>query len=211
VAPLNLKKAISAAARVAQDAVDDMISQYSEGLTTDEDDLTGILVGALRVRLNGQIEGLSWQASILRHRAGIAAEEKRVGADMILHISLDTEEKKFSKGVLIQAKRTDPHKRLTPKEQQDLKDQCRKMRRYSNASFVFNYSKNLMRCGSALGVESSTDIKLSQDLPVSSLDFFKKFFECTIGDPSLTSAHVSDLPVPYAVFLKARSLTSFVD
>ena len=211
MASLNLRRAIIKAARTAEDAVGDMISQYRENLVTDEDDLTGVLVGSLQARLNGRIEGLHWQASILRHRSGAAAEEARVGADMIFHISLNTEEKSFSKGVLVQAKRTNANKTLSAAEQRNLRDQCRKMRLFSDSSFVFNYTKTKIRCGSALSIESSEKIKLTQDLPVSSYDFFKKFFECTIGDPKLTSARVSDLGIPNTIILKANSDSYLAD
>jgi len=51
-----------------------------------EDDLTGILVGRLDAALEGRIGGLKWNCTILRHRKGSAAEEKRagvIGADLL--------------------------------------------------------------------------------------------------------------------------------
>ncbi len=75
------------------------MTKYSHGLATDEDDLTGVLVGNLDSELEGQIGGLTWSTSIVRHRKGVAAEERAIGADLVIHVSFQTPERKYSKGV----------------------------------------------------------------------------------------------------------------
>ena len=56
-----------AAAKRADEAVRVAMSSYRDGLVEHEDDLTGVLVGALAARLSGEIGGLTWSTAILKH------------------------------------------------------------------------------------------------------------------------------------------------
>ncbi len=87
---MNFEDAMSEAAKAADEAVHMVMAAYQTGHMTDEDDLTPAIVGALQHAFSRPIAGLNWSASVVRHRSGIAAEEKRIGADMV--ISRDPED-----------------------------------------------------------------------------------------------------------------------
>lgn len=188
-----------AAAKVADKAVARTVRKYSSGQVTDEDDLTGVLVGNLDAAFDGAIGDIVWSSSILRHRKGQAAEEKRIGADILIHVELDTPTDKYSKGVLIQSKRVRPQGWMTSKEHKDLKDQCRKMLSLTAASFVMNYTTEEFRCGSASRLMGATDRDIHAQCSWTSYRFFLELFRCPIGDPRISSALVKDLPVDFVV------------
>jgi hypothetical protein len=102
---MNFEEAMAAAARIAAQAATMSMRQYRTGYITDEDDITPDLLATVRTALTGQIGGLTWSASVARHRRGRAAEEASTGADILIHVALDTPTDKYSKGVLVQAKR----------------------------------------------------------------------------------------------------------
>ncbi len=193
-----------AAAKVADKATARAIKKYSEGLVTDEDDLTGVLIGRLDAAFDGQVGALTWSSSIVRHRRGVAAQEKRIGADMIIHVSLMTPLQNYSKAVLVQAKRHEPAGQMTRNDQAELQKQCGKMLEISPASFVFNYAQRGMRCGSASKIKGSSNRDLYDACNWTSYRFFLELFRSPIGDPKLTSAYVSDLPVPLILELSAE-------
>jgi hypothetical protein len=87
---MTFAQATREAALAAQKAVTNATERVRLGRLIDEDDLTGILVGQLDAALKGNIGGLEWDCSILRHRGGVAAEEKRFGADLLLHVKMNT-------------------------------------------------------------------------------------------------------------------------
>ncbi|WP_227636006.1 hypothetical protein [Klebsiella michiganensis] len=99
-----LEQAFQEAAHAADRAVRAAMQKYSNGLVTDEDDITGALIGRLDAAFDEKIGGITWSSSILRHRKGAAAQEKRAGADMLFHVSIETPQLTYSKGVLIQSK-----------------------------------------------------------------------------------------------------------
>jgi hypothetical protein len=101
--------------------------KYSNGLVTDEDDITGALIGRLDAAFDEKIGGITWSSSILRHRKGVAAQEKRAGADMLFHVSIETPQLTYSKGVLIQSKRIDEGTAMTADSHKELLGQCEKM------------------------------------------------------------------------------------
>ncbi|PZM08419.1 hypothetical protein [Rhizobium tubonense] len=193
---MNLDTAMREAAKSADKAAQRAMLKYANGLVTDEDDLTGVLIGNLDATFDKSIAGLQWSSSILRHRKGSAAEESRIGADMVIHVSLSTPIQKYSKAVLIQAKRHEPNFKMSTKDHNDLVQQCGKMLGVTPASFVFDYTKNDMRVASASKIQGSSNRDLYRACNWTSYRFFWELFRSPIGDPNLTSAKVSDLPVP---------------
>lgn len=193
---MELDDAAREAAHEAKEAVRAVMQEYRAGRVTDEDDITGELLGALKIKLNGPIGGLMWTASVVRHRAGRAAEESRIGADILMHVSVKTSEQEISKGVLIQAKRPESGGSLKPREHVELKAQCTKMTAITPSSYVFNYARRGMRCGPATRIMSSTNRKIADDCVITPYRFFYDLFRCPIGDPRVTSALVSELPKP---------------
>lgn len=200
---MNFEEAVSAAAKAADEAVSLVMGDYSAGNLTDEDDISAALVGGLRIKFSSQIGGLTWSSTIVRHRKGVAAEEKKVGADIIIHVSLNTPTQVYSKGTLIQAKRTEPQDRMTEAEFANLQSQCNKMLSITPASFVFNYARGSMRCGSATRIAGAANKPLDELCSWTSYRFFWELFRCPVGDKRLTSALVRDLPVPLLLKLKA--------
>lgn len=201
---MHFEEAIRQAAHTASNAADLVMSMYRDGELTDEDDISGALVGALRSSLTGQIEGLRWRSSVLRHRRGVAAEENFVGADMIYNVSIDIPDLSYNKGVLIQAKRLEKGILLPTKAHKDLKDQCEKMLNITPSSFVFNYTKNAVRCGPATRILGSNKRNIYDDCIMTSYRFFSDLFRCPIGDPRITSARAQELPAPIILEMQAR-------
>lgn len=193
-----------AAAHFAEMAVEAAMYKYKRGEVTDEDDLTGVLIGRLdAVFDNATIDGLVWSASILRHRKGIAAQEKAIGADMLIHFSIDTTLDTYSKGVLIQAKRMEPEVAMTSTGHKELIEQCNKMLAVTPAAFVFDYALGQMRCASATKIAGSKNKVLFEACNMTPYRFFYDLFRCPIGDKNITSALYSDLKVPIVLSLAA--------
>jgi hypothetical protein len=193
------KEAAKLADKAAWRTMNDMRNRHA----SDEDDVTGLLVGRLHAEFeNTDIDGVNIRASILRHRSGVAAEERRIGADIVIHVGLDTPTQSYSKGVLIQAKKSEQFDYWSRRQRDDLIDQCKKMLRVTASSFVFNYSVNGIRCGAATRVMGAREpAGLRYLCGWTSYRFFLEFFRCPIGDPKITSANVADLPVPFALQL----------
>ena len=199
---MTFDEAVTAAAHAANEAVNDAMTDYRAEQVTDEDDLTSYLLGNLRNAFRGKVGGLTWRSSVLRHRSGIAAEEKRVGADMLFHVSLSTNTQTYSKGVLIQAKRMEPGAYMTTKDHAELVDQCERMLRYSPSSFVFDYAEGSMRCASATKIAGSLNRNLYDACDWTSYRFFLELFRCPIGDIKIQSPLVRKLRVPVALTIK---------
>lgn len=189
------------AAHAADRAVNAAMQKYADGLVTDEDDITGALIGRLDSAFDGKIGGITWSSAILRHRKGIAAQEKKAGADILLHVSIKTPQLTYSKGVLIQSKRVDEDAEMTATRHKELIGQCNKMLDITPASFVFNYTKSGMRCASATKVAGSRSRMLNQSCNLTSYRFFLELFRCTTGDRKITSAKFDDLQIPKGVAL----------
>lgn len=191
---MTFEEAMAAAARIAADAATTTMRQYGSGHLTDEDDITPDLLATIRTSLTGQIGGLTWSASVARHRAGRAAEEARTGADMLIHVTLDTPTAKYSKGVLVQAKRFANDEYMSIRQQADLREQCKKMLERTPAAFVFNYMPGSMRVGSASRIVGASQRHLRSLCSWTTYRFFLELFRCPVGDPRITSGLFGDLP-----------------
>lgn len=201
---MTFEEAMRLAAQSAERGVKRTIRKYASGRTTDEDDLTGVLVGNLDAEFDEPIGGVTWSASILRHRRGVAAEEQRVGADLLIHVSLRSPTESYDKGVLIQSKRVQPSILMRKADHAALKMQCQKMVSISPSSFVFNYSTTEMRVGSASRIIGSQNRNLNETCSWTSYRFFLELFRCPVGDPRIISSMVADLPVPTIIQLSGE-------
>jgi len=202
---MTFEEAARAAAKAANAAVTRTMNDFAGHHVYDEDDISPYLLGALRTTFDdAQIGGLTWRATILRHRRGVANEEGKMGADMLIHIAMDTPTQKYSKGVLVQAKKVGPQMELTNDGKIKLNGQCRKMLDRTPAAFVFDYAVEGMRCDAALKVIGETGRDLYQQCSWTSYRFFWELFRCPVGDERITSAAVEDLPVSGGISLKAR-------
>ena len=200
---MTFEEAARAAALAARDAVTKATERVRLGRTIDEDDLTGVLVGRLDSALEGQIGGLKWDCSILRHRSGRAAEEKKYGADLLLHVEMDTPTQTFSKGLLVQTKKVGPDRNMTAQEHNNLVAQCHKMLAITSAAFVIDYGNGYVRCGSASRIAGATSHNLYSLCGWTSYRFFLEFFRSPVGDPRITTALVDDLPAQWGLAIHA--------
>ncbi|QEI06221.1 hypothetical protein FXN63_10510 [Pigmentiphaga aceris] len=198
----RLEEAFRAAAHAADRAVSAAMQKYADELITDEDDITGALIGRLDSAFDQKIGGVSWSSSILRHRKGVAAQEKKAGADMLFHVSIKTRQLTYSKGVLIQSKRIDDGATMTVASHKELAAQCDKMLSITPASFVFNYTKSEMRCASATKIAGASSRILHDSCNLTSYRFFLELFRCTTGDRNITSAKFDDLQIPRGIAIK---------
>lgn len=193
------------AARLANTAVAGAMSDMAGRHTYDEDDVTPGLVGRLHSTFeNANLEGIQVKATVLRHRKGRAAEEKKFGADLLVHVSLDTDTQSYSKGVLIQSKKLEREDYWSSTWRNKLINDCETMLKTTCASFVFSYSERGMRCGAATrvsGALAKAPVSLRYLCGWTSYRFFLELFRCPIGDPNITSARVDELPVPLALAL----------
>jgi hypothetical protein len=202
---LDYEESVTSAARLANEAVWETMSAYRDGTASEEPAITGALVMALRKALSRRINGLRWSAHILKASSAKSAEEDRWGADILFHVAFQTPRLTYSKGVLVQAKRREPHRRLNAREHQELVSQCNKMLGVTPASFVFDYTRSTMRCGSAVAIAGSTNRELYGQCVWTAYRFFLELFRCPIGDPRITSAYPDDLPVPYVIRFEVNS------
>lgn len=201
---MTFEEAMREAALLADSAVNAAMGEYLDGGVEDEPEITGELVGELNAALRGQIGGLKWATTIVRNGSGTAAEEKRTGADLLIHVSLNTPTERYSKGVLIQAKRAEPFELISPREIDRLKKQCDTMLQHTSAAFVFTYARGSMRCGSATRFSGSDEREIYRRSTWTSYRFFLELFRCPVGDPRITSRRVADLPVPNIIHLSAE-------
>lgn len=197
------------AARAAETAVKAAMREYARGGVMDEPEITGVLAGHLAARIEGQIGGLEWNSRIIRNGKGKAAEEKRIGADLLIHVSLETPAESYSKGVLIQAKRCEPNEELSASELRRLQGQCDKMLDRTSAAFVFTYDKGSMRCGSANRFTAAPDGQIYRRCSWTPYRFFLELFRCPIGDRQITSRDPEKLPEPRIIALTAYSERPF--
>lgn len=198
----RLEEAFRQAARAADRAVSAAMEKYAYGHVTDEDDITGVLIGRLDAAFDENIGGINWSSSILRHRKGGAAQEKKAGADMLIHVSIKTPELTYSKGVLIQSKRVDDGVEMTVDSHRNLLGQCDKMLDITPDSFVFNYTKSGMRCASANKIAGASSRILNDSCNLTAYRFFLELFRCTTGDRSITSAKFDDLQIPQGLAIR---------
>src|SRR4051794_41156355 len=110
---------------------------------------------------------------------------------------------KYSKGVLVQAKRVEPETAMDNTQHHELIEQCDKMLAVTASAFVFDYARGSMRCAAASRIAGTTNRVLYGECNWTSYRFFLELFRCPIGDPRLTSALVRELPVPTALMIKA--------
>lgn len=195
----DVENLIRQAAHRADDAVSQTLAKYRAGGVGDEEAITGVLVGRLDADFEGRFGGLEWNTSILRHRGGEANEEGQIGADLVIHVALNSRDLKYSKAVLIQAKRLEPSENMPKREQTRLAEQCRKMLDISAASYVFNFSRDEMRCDSAANVKGLNGAITARGLQWRSYRFFLELFRCSIGDSRFTSANIRNLIAPNVV------------
>ena len=154
---------------------------------------------------------LNWTARSLRTGSGIAAEEKRHGADLMGVVDIAMPYFRAIKGFLAQAKRAEPGQKFSKKDWDRLQAQCETMLLRTPDSFVWVYSKTKgIRIFPAVSVSTlkSNDIFDLYSRSVSS--FFESHIECFIGDRRLNSTNIetldvlAEIPIENVLELSAR-------
>jgi hypothetical protein len=190
-------------AHEARHASSDAMKKLGTGTVKHEDDLTGDLVGMLEHRINHlRIGNVRWDSAILTHRR--SGEEGEYGADMLIHVSLNTPRFKYSKGVLVQAKRIGPKQRLTVAGRDELVEQCEKMLKYTPDAFVMAFDPRGLRAASATKIAGSSERTLYDQCDWTAYRFFLELFRCPIGDPRITSAKVDELEPLHGISIGGR-------
>lgn len=177
--------AMREAAHVAERATKAAMREMAKGNVHDEDDVTGVLVGELNSALRGQIGGFNWDAKILRHRKGTAAEERAIGADILLEIRTKGIGRDYKKGALIQSKKVERGSQLSNPDLKRLQGQCNVMLSHTASSYVFDYSTQGLRCSSANKISGTSAHALYDHCEMTAFRFFFDFFRCTVGDPKV--------------------------
>ena len=139
---------------------------------------------------------INWTARSLRTGSGIAAEEKRHGADLMGVVDINIPHYRVIKGFLAQAKRAEPGHKFKNKDWDRLHFQCETMLLRTPDAFVWVYSKlrgiRIFPAVSVLTLKSK-DIFHLYSRSVSS--FFENHIECFIGDRRLNSTDIETLDV----------------
>jgi hypothetical protein len=197
---MNFEDAMKKIARRAERATKLAMGKLASGRIKHEDDLTPALAQAIEYEVNQyKAGGVTWDAAVLTHKR--SGEEGVYGADLLIHVKLDTPQYKYSKGVLVQAKRIGPGMIMSPKPHSDLLGQCTKMMDHSAASFVFAYDPRGLRAASASKIAGAADKALYDQCSWTAYRFFLELFRCPVGDKTIKSADVADL-ARYGVAIK---------
>ena len=217
-------KSVRRIAREISSAADGALDSYREGRVEEEPQLTDRILGAIEDRVlirqlvaYGDLArempdpdsplsltkpviakrprgGIVWKARTLRTGRGVAAEEKRHGADLMGILDLALPDYSATKGFLAQAKKAEPGQRFSKRDWGRLRSQCEKMLLRTPASFVWVYSRSegirIFSANSVLGLESRCIFDL-YSRSVSS--FFENHIECFIGDRRLDSTNIETL------------------
>ena len=199
---MKFEDAMRKVARRAERASRLGMDKLKAGRIKHEDDLTPALAMAIEFAVNGyKAGGVTWDASVLTHRR--SGEEGIYGADLLIHVTLDTPQYGYSKGVPGQAKRIGPGVAMSPKPHAELVGQCNTMLSHSAASFVFAYDPRGLRAGSATKIAGAADRTLYDQCSWTAYRFFLELFRCPIGDRTIKSADVADL-ARYGLALKGE-------
>ncbi len=203
--PRDFDNAMRKAAHLAEQATKSAMNEMAIRNVWDEDDVTGVLVGELNAALRGQIGGFNWNAKILRHRRGVAAQEQALGADILIHIKTKGIGRDYQKGVLIQSKKLERGAELSVAELKRLHEQCETMLKHTSASYVFDYSSGGVRCSSANKVSGTSSRALYDHCELTPFRFFYDFFRCTTGDRDVSSELVEKIMAETSAYGKMEA------
>lgn len=210
---LKQTKTVRRIAREIADAADGAFDSYRDGSVVEEPQLTDRILGAIQERIrNRRFGDVVWKARTLRTGRGIAAEEKRHGADLMGVLDIDLDGYRSKKGFLAQAKRAEPVDSFDSRDWNRLHSQCKAMLDRTPASFVFIYSIwegiRIVPANAVLELGSRQIFDL-YDRSVAS--FFESHIQCFIGDRRLNSIKIDtldalvELPVERVLELSART------
>ncbi len=200
--------AVQAVAKAIAEEATHVIDAYKKSRVVDEPHITDRFLGAIEARIRtmrfgqakstgwggGLFSPIAWEAMTLRAGSGSAAHEKEFGADLLGVFSADIPNYKVTKGFLAQAKRAEPGRPFSHSEWQRLIDQCERMLSVTPEAFVIIYSKKMgIRFFSSIAVQGFNGRDIFEIYSLSSLEFFKRHFQCFIGDRRLDKPDIAVL------------------
>lgn len=163
--------------------VADKVCRDQVSSITQEHQITSQIGQALVQRMSG------WRFGMYRVQVatqdfpdhGRGALERSVGADIFVGVRiLRGDRSLLSKGILVQAKRGS---HLSPRAKDDLDDQCERMRRRTDAAYVWLYTANGVRVLRAENVINRSNGNLSGGRRLDAL--FSETLACNEGDPRI--------------------------
>src|SRR5262245_27415390 len=113
----------------------------------DEDDISSQLCGRLKQATDGFVDSAGRRYQKVRIKArhmtsrASGAEERRIGADIVMVLDVDLPDQRLTKGLLVQAKVLPEGQVMAPRAWEDLKRQCQRMLTRTPSAFVFMYGK----------------------------------------------------------------------
>ena len=118
---------------------------------------------------------------------------------------MDTPTQQYSKGVLVQAKRSGRiAKTCGAVKKQELNIQCQKMLAKLGRFYIRLGEDRSMRGGRRIIGMGSTSYDLYRICNWTSYRFFLEYFRSPIGDPRISSSFVEDLPPPVELIIRAE-------
>ena len=167
------KKIVNEIVQGVKKAEECIIKRYKEKEIYEEEDITAQLAGKIS-ELTNDIEEEGFKISTKVYtRKGKKSEEKITGADLAVVL----ENNSIKKAFLAQSKKgrkADGHLEIV--EDKRLKEQCKKMLRFSSDSFIIIYtSKNIFVMPALEICEDKTNYKRLHT-------FFAEFLKCFVGD-----------------------------
>ena len=135
-----------------------------------------------------------WKARTLRTGRGIAAEEKRHGADLLGVLDLNLLDYRAKKGFLARAKRSEPGQSFSKQEWKRLQTQCETMLLRTPESYVWAYSKSSgIRIFSANAILALKSRAIFDLYSRSMSTFFAAHIESFVGDRRLNCTKIETL------------------
>ena len=210
---LKRTRTVRRIAREIADTADGAFESYRDGSVVEEPQVTDRILGAVQERFrNRRFGDVVWKARTLRTGRGVAAEEKRHGADLMGVLDIDIDGYSARKGFLAQAKRAEQYSTFNSQDWDRLHSQCETMLDRTPDSFVFVYSISegirIFPANAVFELESRQIFDL-YDRSVS--NFFESHIQCFIGDRRLNSTKIDtldtliELPVERVLELSART------
>lgn len=192
--------------QTASTIVSKTCSDLRRGDINKENSFTAAFLARLRDGLNGLIlepsywlQNSMWQSTppayVIRARDTqanvVRSEENLSGADMLFGFKSDVSGQIIDKSLLVQAKLWDGEGAFLglPKKKNDrlqLLAQCRRMKKISNASFVFVYTRDSVRCYDADDIIAKFPNGVDYIEGWDFTNFIHRMFECTLGDRNLS-------------------------
>ena len=168
------------------DALVNSVAMRLESSIADEDDFTSRLLERMEMKFDDWSHaGISLRVEKLTSK-GAGAEEAEFGADIVATVSIRLREYRADKGILVQAKRLRPGRRIDAGRWKTLSEQIEKMHAHTNEAYVWIYDKSGVRSvksATLLGVRS----RRPNDLYLTRCGaFLGELIQCKHGDSGIS-------------------------